>query len=391
MAIGALIPLILGGGYALKNQQRKRDEQDRQGLAGQFQQAIGAAATPGQQATLFNDQNQNIGQLSGVGATQGSGILGTVNDPRLQEQIRQASNIFGTKGGEQMGQSMLQTALASQQQNLGQENLFNEQQDSQQRGFAQSNIEQRARLDNSNDQAQARLDQSDQQFTAQQAEAQRVRVEERQLAANAFAKQHSIQGAPASGYWRVQDPTGKPGEYLDIPDAANPLRLEAQGKISGLATGVQRMDELIELFDDIGTNAFGTKGGDLDSKYGAAVTAMKNVLELGVLSDADIGLVEQVIKNPNGFGAAFTADDTIKASYKNALAMLQGNLKIQNQKYSIWGEGSQFADTTPSQLKALAEEKKKRDEAEAQGITLGPAPRTEQQAQRRPGRYGSSN
>jgi hypothetical protein len=369
MAVGALLPLILGGGFALDRQKKKRTENERRGLSSAFGAEIGNRESPGQSPTLFNDQGLDVGQLSGAQAIPGSGLMGQTNDPMLQQQMEAARNIFGTKGGEDMGRSMLATALQSQQANA-----------TAQRSFAQQDKQQEDQFVNSNNQAQAQLDQSDLHHQERIMETRRLKQEDIAREAAAFAQAHSISGTPRPGFNRIQDPNGAAGEWVSVPDAANPLYIEASGKVDGLAGQIERMDSMMSLFNEVGTNAFGEKGGELESRYTAAKLNMKNVFELGVLSADDERLLTDVMQDPNGFHAATTGDKTIIAGYQNAMEVLQRALKTENQKYQYWGIGSDLDKTTPSQQKAIDLEIKQREEEAAAGFSQNNNPALREQS-----------
>lgn len=385
MAIGALIPLIFGGGFALQERDRNRSEGERQALARGFSSAIGTRSLPGTTPSLFNDQNQEIGQLSGVGAVGGSGLLGNTTDPRLQEQLIQAGNIFGIKGGEQLGASMLQNVLASQQSNTQQANLFNQQEQSQQRGFQDAAgrqqlgfedaaARQQSGFENSNEQNRLRMEQDAAQAAATLKDRRDARADALQLASDQFVKDNSVLGQPAGDKVRVPLPGGGINDWVDVPKIGTAEYTIAAGKVDTLAASVERFDHMMELFDEVGTNAFGKEGGELASRYTAAKLGMKNVFELGVLSADDERLLTEVMQDPNGFNAAFTQDETIKAGYQNAMEILQRSLRTENQKYQLWGIGSELDKTTPSQREELDEQARKDAAALEQNLTAGRAP-----------------
>ena len=369
MAIGALIPLILGGGFALQERKRKRTEGERANLARGFQSAIGQQEQPG----LFNDQQAPVfasdGSITGgAGAQRSTGLLGNVSDPGLQQQMIAAGNIFGLKGGEQLGASMLQNAISGQQTLNRDQTLFNQQEQSQQRGFDQSDQQQQAGFANTNENARLQREQSAANNQAAIDERRAVRSDEIQRKADAFSLQNSAAGTPAGDKVRVPLPEGG---WTDVPKFGSTEYVQAAGKVDGLQAQVERMDSMMKLFDEVGTNAFGKEGGELESRYTEAVLGMKNVYELGVLSESDEQLLRSVMQDPNGFNALTTGDKTIKAGYQNAMETLQRTLRTENQKYNLWGIGSELDKTTPSQIEELAESKRQSEAAIAGGMSGG--------------------
>ena len=335
MAVGALIPLILGGGFALQERERARTEQERANLARGFSSAIGTQGSPGAGPGLFNDQ------MLGEGAVQGTGLLGQTTDPRIQQQMIAAGNLFGMKGGEDIGQSMLANALAMQQQNAGQENLFNQQDASQLRGFG-----------NTNEQNRLRLEQDQQQAAATLKDRQDARAAEIQRSSDLFQRQNSVAGIPDGDKVRVQIPGGGPGDFVDVPKQGTPAFIKAQAQLNQGAAQVTRLDNLMTLFKETGSLEFGRQSGELDALFNATMVGFKEIFDLGVLSGDDMDLIQGVIPDPQSLGSLGSSNAKILGQYGEGMRILQSRLRDKNQEYALWGLGSELDKTTPSQIKA---------------------------------------
>jgi len=367
MAIGALIPLLFGGAAIKNNMDNKRDERERLARVQAFNTSMGSSPNA---ANLFNTgQMQNISDQD-----PGSGLLGTVQDPRIRAQFEAARNMFGTVGGQEQGQSMLRDALAFQDAGRRQTSLFEEQRASQARSFTQQDSNQENQFENSNAQAQAQLDQTNLHHRERINEQRRAKSEEMRLA----QVQNSVNGIPAGDKTRV---ALEGGGWVDVPRYGSQEYKAAEAKINVQEDMITNLDNMTELFKDTGSFTVGEKSGKLKTMYAAAKLNMKEIFRLGVLSESDEKLIEELIQDPQSIGGQLTSNDSMQAGYEEAMRMLQSTLRNSNQEYELWGLGSELDKTTPSQIRAQNEQAKIDKQRLDAGLTPGRAPLTSAQNQ----------
>lgn len=316
-----------------------RDESRRGQLHRGIRDALGAA--PG----LF-DQNEQLfpGEQPIPGLqTAGTGLLANPNNQA--NQLNFASGLFNLPDGQNFGESLIKQSMN-----------FGEDQRRQQAGFTQQTEQQRRQFD----------------FTSEQntlQRQQRALIEAAKLEAKAVPGQNLLGSIP-SGFSRIPL---RQGGFADIPNPGTPQYVEAQGQITSLEQSVGAMDELIVAAQS-GGDFFGKEAGKQGILYENAVALIGEAFNKGVLQKEEREQIADKLTDPTSVGSFFVSDDRMRAEYQEVQRLLQRKLAVTNQKFSLWGLGSQLATTTPEQIRQLEFEQEAKQKADAIGLTLTPEP-----------------
>jgi len=343
-----LIPLLLGGlflGDKVKHgigKRRAGKERDR--LREGMLEALGTA--PG----LFEGEARPGGeQLQGQFG--GAGLLADPNNQANQLQF--GADIFGLTGGQATDTSLIEQSLGFGQRNTEQAALFQQQDNSQDNVFTFNREENR-------------LDR-EQQLTIAEDRAEALRVNNEQKAQALLG----VDGGPnlgslATGTRRVEL---SDGTFADVPLRDTPRYTDAVTELQTFERAVNDVDAMITSIETHGSEYQGVESGQQALAYGQILAHMAQLRELGVLQKSDIEFMQDALTDPSGLAGMFTGNERMIESYKTAQRFFQDKLRESNQKYALWGIGSDLESTTPRQQEAHAADQALSESAALLGLT----------------------
>lgn len=352
MALNAIAPLLIGGGLGTLARRGILDyfeNRDRSLLSEGIEQALGRA--PG----IFDPSSADPEMMAGQ-VDPGAGLLA---DPRnLANQLQFASDIVGLPGGgTEIGASLISQFLG-----------FDQQRQTQALGFDQQDKQQANQFEFTAEQNQLSRDDAN--------ERARLDREQRLAIANANrAAQHGggLPGMPGvdmgsvpSGAYQVMTPQGPVTVYTP----GTKQYQDAQAEIGTYEQAVTNLDDMIGLLEDVGDEQIGPKSGQMGILYGDVVAGIAKLRDLGVLQEGEAERLEEQLADPTSWTSTLRNEDTMIAQYRQVLKQMQAKLRLANQKYSLWGLGSELETATPTQIQELQAEQAAREAAEAQGLTV---------------------
>lgn len=334
MAFGlGLLATLAAGRYGL-DQYMDRREADRNSMLQEgISNALGAAPTVFD-ADLFPGEAPIEGLYNA-----GTGLLA---DPSsVENQLQFSSDIFALPGGQEFASSIFENAL----------------------GYAQRNVEQDA-ADNA----------ADERLTRQLGARRQEHIENLD-SKNYWAAMGYMQDEAQAAAQLDQPMTGFEfrdvgGERRQVPIMNSKAWREGFAKQQHYEAMITGLDELMDTFSETGTETTpGAARGKLKSLQRIMAVSMKDILDLGVLSEEELRLVQDIIQDPTGIGASGRLNSEIMAGYKVAMDMLQRKLRDHNRLTEGWrGLGSQLDKQTPSQARAASNQARQAQAAAEQGL-----------------------
>ena len=343
-----LIPLLLGGLFAGDKFKRGRDSKARTVERDRLKEGMLAAL--GTEPSLFEGEARPGGeQLQGQFG--GTGLLADPNNQANQLQF--GADLFGLTGGSGFGQSIIEQSLGFGQRNTEQAALFQQQDNSQDNLFTFNREENR-------------MDR-EQQLTIAEDRAEALRVNNEQKAqALQLTQGPAGFGSQASGTRRVELDDGS---FADVPLRDTPRYTDAVTELQTFERAVTDIDAMITSIETHGSEYIGVEAGQQALAYGQILAHMAQLRELGVLQKSDIEFMEAALTDPSTITGMHTSSERMIESYKTAQRFFQDKLRESNQKYALWGIGSDFESTTPRQQEQLAADQALTESAAGLGLT----------------------
>jgi len=341
-----LIPLLLGGLFAGNKVKRGFERKDRRRLQEGVQDALGFAPGFGLDPDQFGS-----GGLENLFQSAGSGLLADPQDQKNQLQF--ATTIMGLPGGGDFGQSLIEQSLGFGQRDTEQTALFGQQDKSQDNLFTFNREENR-------------LDR-DQRLTIANQKAEQLRINNEAKAQALVDENPFGLGNQATGTRRVD--LGN-GQLADIPLRDTPRYTDAVTELDTFERAVTDVDAMITSIEKSGSEFFGIESGQQALAYGQILAHMAQLRELGVLQKSDIEFMQDALTDPSGIDGMFTGNKRMIEGYKTAQRFFQDKLREANQKYALWGIGSELETTTPRQIEEQRQQQILADSAAALGLTL---------------------